>query len=325
MLAVSAILSTMLLVAVAALAPVAAKPQPVIYFLKDAEVSPGYRLPIGDGELSTLPPAPLDLVNPANNTPPSTRVIYPYASAVLPTQFAANASANTGRIHGVVAAYLFLPKSPAMQSATLNVSLVALPKDPEVPPPLGGGGDLIAWARVPLDYENTTLPNATSWVELNATDPQSMVNYTSGQLLAYGITTLYSSGLLVYLDDNVPDYLVDRTIDPEARLALRLTLENGTAISPLPAVPQPVGAGQDIVYDFALAFSLVLVPWYAPDDQLPPTQTTTTRPATTTSPGATSNPGGPSGTTTTTEAPVLPFGILVLLALGSAWLVRRRL
>jgi hypothetical protein len=312
-----------LAVAVAALvclAPLAdARSQPALYFLKDAKVTDDRRAPVGDGVLSTQPPPPIDLNNPANNTPPSVRLIFPYTDALLPTQFVANSSQNTGRLFGVIAAYLFLPKSPALQSATLNVSLYALPKDPEVPPPLGGGGDLIAWARLPLNYENSTLPNATSFVPQNVTDPQGAVNYTAAQLVAYGLTTVYSSGALVYLDDAVQDYFVDRTIDSEARLALRLVLENGTAVGPLPPQQVPIGAGQTIVYDFGLAFSLVLIPWFEQDPPQPPPpppppRTTTTSPTT-----------QPTPTTTTTKASIaLPFGILVALALGAAWTARRR-
>ncbi|MCA1819436.1 MAG: hypothetical protein LC620_05210, partial [Halobacteriales archaeon] len=169
-----------------------ARAQPATYFLKDAEVSPGHRVPIGDGDMSLLPPPPLpDPAHPENTTlQPSSRVIYPYASLAVPTQFVANASRNTGRIYGVVAAYLFLPKTPAMQSASLNVSLVELPKDKPAVPDVGGGGRVLAWGHVPLDYHNTTLPNATAFVPPNATnDPQGAVNYTAAELAAYGITT----------------------------------------------------------------------------------------------------------------------------------------
>jgi len=304
-----------------ALVPAAqARSQPALYFLKDAEVSPGHRVPVGDGELSSLPPPPLpDPAHPENTTlQPSTRVIYPYLDAVAPAQFVANASANTGRIAGVVAAYLFLPKTAAMQSGTLNVSLVVLPKDPAVPPALGGGGQVIAWARVPLDYKNESLPNATSFVDpSNATnDPQGTVNYTAGQLLVYGITTVYSSAALVFLDDAVKDYVIDVTVPTDARIGLRMVLENGSAVAPLPGVPVPVGAGQDIVYDFGLAFSLVVVPWYAPDPPAPPASTTTSRAPTSSTGPASSG----TSTSTTNASPALPvfYGTLVLVAVAMA-------
>lgn len=310
-----------LAVCLVAVAPAAeAKSKPQLYFLKDVEVSPGHRAPIGDGELSVLPPPPIDLVNPANNTPPSSRVIYPYASAVAPVQFVANASANTGRIRGVITGYLFLPKTPAMQSATLNVSLVVLPKDPAVPPELGGGGKAIAWAKIPLDYQNQTLPNATSWAPQNVTDPRGAVNYTAAQVLSYGITTLYSSGALVFLDDATRDYVVDVEVPADARLGLRMVLENGSAIPPLPGAPVPIGAGQDIVYDFGLAFSLVMVPWYEAD---PPV--TSTSPPPPPPPPTSSSGAAPSSTSSTKGSPDLPFFAVGLAAVAVAWTLRRKL
>ncbi|MFO1532674.1 MAG: hypothetical protein ABR562_03100, partial [Thermoplasmatota archaeon] len=126
----------------------------------------------------------------------------------------------------------------------------------------------------------------------------------------------------IYVAEKVKDYIVDATVDPQARLALRLVLENGTAITPLPGVPVPVGGGQDIVYDFGLAFSLVLVPWYAPD---PPVTTTSHTPAHT-APPPTSTGAKPVTTTTTTKgSPSLPVLAVGLAVVAAAIATRRRL
>lgn len=325
------ILCGLVLVALLAAPAAQAKAFPTVYYLKDAMGPNGERIPVGDGDLSTLPlPLPPDPNDPANTTRlqeqegPS-RTIYPLASAVAPVQFVANASRNTGRVYGVVYTILVLPKTPAMQNAVLNISLVALPKDPQVPPPLGGGGQVLAWARLPLNYTQSNLPNATRFVPENATSPQEALNQTRDEALAYGLTTLASWYAVAILDDSKKDYFIDATVEAGARLALRFVLENGTAYSPHPAIPPqqapiPVGAGQPILYDTFLTGSYVFVPWYTQDPAPPPPTSTSKAPSSSTSGTATSGTG-----TSSKPAMVLPFGVLVAVALVGAMMARRRL
>jgi len=349
-------LAALALAALLAAAPLAAaKPAPALYFLHDAPLAAGTPpSPLGDGIMNATPPPPLNLTDPTQDTPPSTRTILPAEQAVLPVQFVANASANTGRIYGVVIAYLFLPKSPALQSGVLNVSLVELPADPSTPPPVGGGGTPIAWARLDLSdhtasgdlpdnftdpaaaaqfvadhaqsQANGTANNVTYFAPSNVTDPAGTAAELEGKLLVTGITTVYSSGHLLYLDDAKRDYVVDHQVDPKARLALRMVLENGTSPGGLPGLPAAVGAGQDVIYDFLLAPSLVSVPWYAPDPPKPPAPPPTSHTATT-GPGPSQGGHGTSTTTTTKTkgSPGVPEVAVLAGLVGVAVAMRRRL
>ncbi|MFO1534389.1 MAG: hypothetical protein ABR586_01855, partial [Thermoplasmatota archaeon] len=261
------------------LAPAAsALPKPAVYFFRDAEFPAGTPampavsgIPSLPGELVTLSPPGLPAVNqsdPASlpatamdTDAPQTRLILPGQEMALPVMFNSNASANTGRIYGPVITLLFLPKSPTVQHGNVTAQLVVVPKGASplaVPPP----GEVIASTTFSMDAGNTTefLPNATSLVPPNPTDPQAALAYVQGQLLAYGFTTLASSYKVVFLLNETKSFIIDKAVDPESTVQMRLSLAPGS--SPLPIA---IAAGQPVAYWNILTPSFVYVPWYAAD------------------------------------------------------------
>jgi hypothetical protein len=306
------------------LAPAAqAAAQPSYLFLRDLAIpsdvpeSTVTGVPVGDGELTIIPPAPLDLANVQNNTAPQSRVILPAQDQVRPAQFVMlNTSLNTGTIFGPIIVLLYVPESPTVQSGNLSVQLVALPKD-FGPQSVGPVGDVIASASVDLTYHNTTLPDPDTLVPPNATDPQGALTYIEGQLLTYGLTELGKARYILYLDDDVKDKIVTRAVEPGTALALRFTLVPSAAPAPIPA-PLPIaqGAGQPIVYYHALTPALVYVPFYVPE----PVPTSTSGPPASTTSSSSACPGCPggSGTSSSSETQKSPSVQLVLVGLGLA-------
>lgn len=327
--------------ALLALAPAAhALPRPAIYFLHDAALpdgtppSPVSGVPLAPGELITLAPPglpPANTSDPASlpatamqTKAPETRTIQPAQDLILPVMFNSNRSANTGRIYGPVIALLFLPDTPLVQHGNVTVQLVVVPKDAS-PTALPPAGEVIASNSIDMDAGNTTmLPNATGMAPPNPTDPQGSLGYVQGQLLAYGFQELAGSYKVLFLLDSKGGLVIDKAVDAESTVQLRLSLSAGS--SPLPVA---VAAGQPLAYWNFLTPSFVYVPWYAAD---PPRATPTHTASPTASgapPGSSGHDGGSgapgSGTTTKKKTP----GIEVpLLTLGLAALVlaaRRRL
>lgn len=253
--------------------------KPTYLFLRDTPLpdgSPAPPLPIGgiavgDGELVVTPPRPLDIENPENNTAPQTRTIVPATEQIHPTQFVMlNQSLNTGHIFGPIVILLYVPESPTVQSGNLSVQLVELPPE-YAATDIGPTGRVIANATIDLAYHNTTLPDPQAMVPPDPTNTTAALAHIQGQLLFYGFTQLAKSQYVMYLDDNVPDKIVNTIVDKDAKLALRFSLLPSTNPAPLPA-PLPIaqGGGQPIVYNFALTPSLIYVPWYQDDAVTPP-------------------------------------------------------
>ncbi len=265
----------------AVLAPVAdAGSRPVYLFLRDMSFPSNPNLPrcspaptgaaVGDGELTTTAPCPLDLVGPQNNSSPQSRVVFPAVETAHPTQFVMlNQSLNTGQIFGPVLVLLYVPESPTVQSGNLTVQLVALPKTYTVSD-VGPTGDVLAGATIDLAYHNTTLPNPTSLIPPDPTNVTQAEAYIAGQLLVYGLSQVGKSQYILVLDDEVKDHYVQKTIDKDAKLALRFSLVPSPHPAPLPlGLPVAQGAGQPILYNFALMPALVYVPFYSADAPLP--------------------------------------------------------
>lgn len=334
--ALAAVALALLVVAPAA----SALPKPAIYFFRDAEFPDGTPampavsgIPFAPGQLVTLTPPglpPLNQSDPASlpstamqTQAPQTRMILPGQEMVIPVMFNSNASANTGRIYGPIITLLFLPKSPTVQHGNVTAQLVVVPKgaSPTAVPP---AGEVIASTTFSMDAGNTTafLPNATSMVPPDPTDPQGALAYAQGQLLAYGITTLASSYKVAFLLNETKSFIIDKTVDAESTVQMRLSLAPGS--SPLLV---PVAAGQPLVYWNFLTPTFVYVPWYAADPPQP-TQTSTRPPPPTFTSGP-SNGGGPSGTDSPTTTKKKTPGVEIPLAIvGLAALVlvaRRRL
>lgn len=327
--------------AILVLAPAAgALPQPSVYFFRDAQFPDGTPqapvvtgIPMAPGELVTLSPPGLPALNqsdPASlpatamdTKAPQTRMILPGQDLVLPVMFNSNASANTGRIYGPIITLLFLPKSPTVQHGNVTVQLVVVPKGTSltaVPP----AGEVIASTTFSMDAGNTTsfLPNATSMVPPNPTDPQAALAYVQGQLLAYGFTTLASSYKIAFLLNETKSFIIDKTVDKESTVQMRLSLAPGS--SPLPIA---AAAGQPVAYWNILTPSFVYVPWYAEDPpQKTPTYTTAPRPsATTSSPNGGGSPDGTdSSSTTKKKTPSIEVPLLVLGLAALALVARRR-
>lgn len=289
--------------------------KPAVYFWRDASVQ-GQKVPVGDGILSTIPPAPADLENVTNNEAPGTRMIFPFVDAAIPQQFVTiNTTNNQARIYGPILVFAFVPKTPAIANANLSFELVYLP--PGAAPT--AAGEVIGRASVAVDGGNQTLPDPTTFVPPNPGNPEEALAYIQTQLLIYGLTKLSEGRVIAFLDDDVKDYVVDKTVDANGTLALRLALEPGS--SPL---GQPLGAGQPIVYDFALTPSLVYVPWYAPDPVKTPTKTptgTATPSPTSTSPSKTITSSSSSDGKKSPDAGLVAFAAIGMLA----YALRRRL
>lgn len=332
---------TAVALALLVLAPAAsALPKPAVYFFRDAEFPDGTPampalsgIPGLPGELVTLSPPGIPAVNqsdPASlpatamdTDAPQTRLILPGQEMALPVMFNSNASANTGRIYGPVITLLFLPKSPTVQHGNVTAQLVVVPKGASplaVPPP----GEVIASTTFSMDAGNTTefLPNATSLVPPNPTDPQAALAYVQGQLLAYGITTLASSYKVAFLLNETKSFIIDKAVDPESTVQMRLSLAPGS--SPLLV---PVAAGQPMVYWNFLTPTFVYVPWYAAD---PPHTTPTYTGGPTQSHTSGPSNGGTDGNTASTsptkkKSPGVEIPLLVVGLAALVLVARRRM
>ncbi len=308
--------------------------QPVYLFLRDAALPSAPNVPpcmprpsgtpTGDGELTEQAPCPLDLVAPQNNSAPQSRVVPTAAHQVHPTQFIMlNQSLNTGHIYGPIIILLYVPESPAVLSGNLSVQLVALPSTYAVTD-VGATGDVLAGATIDLAYHNTTMPEPTTLVPPDPTNATAAAAYLAGQLLVYGLTELSKAQYIMFLDDDVKDNIVNKLISQDAKLALRFSLLASTTPAPVP-LPLPVaqGAGQPILYNFALTPALVYVPWFIADPivdpNAPPPPTTTTCPGC--SPSETPSQ---SGSSTDNQKSGAPESVFVLAVLALALFIRRR-
>jgi len=310
--------------------------RPVYLFLRDMETPPVDQVPrcspapsgapIGDGELTVVPPCPLNLVDPQNNSAPQTRVIVPASELVHPTQFVLlNQSLNTGEIWGPVVVLLYVPESPTMQSGNLSVQLVALPKTYSVAD-VGATGTVLANATIDVTYHNTTgLPQPTSLIPPDPTNVTATEGYIAAQLLFFGFTQLAKAQYILYLDDAVKDRIIHAHIDPEAKLALRFSLVPSTTPGPIPLpLPAAQGAGQPIAYDFALTPALVYVPWFKADPVPPVNPNPNPPPPPQPCYGCSSTTGGSSSSSESTHKSGAPESVFVMTVLAAALLVRRR-
>lgn len=317
------------------LAPVAqAGSTPVYLFLRDmarpdvdgvSRCSPAPSgVPGTDGELTVTPPCPLNLANPQNNSSPQSRLVVPASELLHPTQFVMlNQSLSTGHIFGPIIVLLYLPESPTVQSGNMSVQLVALPAG-YTAAEVGATGSVIAGTVVDLAYHNTTLPKPETLVPPDPTNATAAAAYLQGQLLVYGFTELAKAQYVLYLDDAVPDKIVNQQFSKDAKLALRFTLLPSSTPAPIP-VPLPVAqaAGQPIVYNFPLTPALVYIPWYTADPT-PVPQPQAPLPSPQPQPGGTTTGQGPAGTTDGTKASGAPEAVFVLGVLAAVALARRR-
>lgn len=326
--------------ALLAVAPAAsAYPKPATYFLRDSAFPSGTPdtplisgVPELPGDLVTLLPPGVPNVNTSDpgslpstvmdTDAPQTRLILPGQEQVLPVMFNSNSSANTGRIWGPILTLLFLPRSPTVQHANVTAQLVVVPKgtSPLAVPP---AGEVIASNTFSMDAGNATefLPNATSFVPPNPTDPQGAALYVAGQLELYGFTKLASSYKLAFLLNDTKSFIIDKTVPADSTVQLRLTLAKGSS-----PVLMPVAAGQPMAYWNQLTPGLVYVPWYAADPPRP-TPTYTAPPPTTYTSTPYTNHGGDTSSSAPTkkkspgvEVPLVVVGLAALVLLA-----RRRL
>lgn len=329
-----------ILACAALLAPAAqAEPRPAYLFLRDASLPSNGQVPrcspapagtpAGDGELTVQPPCALNVAAPQNNSAAQSRLIFPAAQQIRPTQFVMlNQSLNTGRIYGPVVVLLYVPESPSVQSGNLSVQLVALPKTYSVAD-VGATGTVLANATIDLRYHNNTLPQPTTLVPPDPTNATAAAGYIEGQLLVFGLTQLAKAQYVMYLDDAVPDRIINKVVDKDAKLALRFSLIPSPQPYPVPlGLPVAQGAGQPIVYNFALTPALVYIPWYAADPPIgpnpqPPGPQPNPQPCYGCPPASgTSNAGISSGAEHKSGAPEAVF-VLTVLALAAV-AVRRR-
>lgn len=328
------VLAAALLVAVA---PAQAAFLPVTYYLKDADLGP-----LAPGRLDTIAPPMLYLppTDPVNytggplqyvqdvgenmtNQGAQTRLILTAQDTVLPVQFVteANPAGGPGRILGPVLVFLVVPKTPLVQHANLSMELIMI-QNATAPLYQGGDVSVLASAEIPVDGNDTPLPDPASFIPPNSTDPQAAAAYVAGQLLLYGITTVVEGFKYAYLDDAVKDYVVDANVPDGAMLALRLKLVANDG-SPLP-LPIPDGLAQPMLYNTTLTPALVYLQFYEPDPPKPVPSTTPPHPTSSTSkPPSSSSPATESGG----GSKGIPGPVVVPLALafvGAALWSRRR-
>ena len=296
-----------LVIAMVLLAPAAvAAPQPNLYFLRDAEVGG----PAVDGLLDLAPPAPADLQNPANNTPPDARTVGP----VLPVQFVRpTGDNNTGRLLGPVIIALWAPDTQTVQEGTLLVELVEYPETASVIELEGG---VLAAIAIPIVAGNLTPPDPSGWVPPDPTDPEGSAAFIAGQALAYGLPVLLQAPYIIVMtaeDGSALDIAVAET----SRLGVRFSLGPAEGA----ALPVANGAGLVLEYDFGLAPSFVYIPWYAEDPPKTPSSSTSKTPSSTSaSSSSSSGPAEPSS-----DSPALLVGIPILVLAAVVLMMRRRL
>ncbi len=276
------------LVLLAVAGPVAALPQPSLYFLKDGALGPA-----GDGLLNaTLP----------NGTEPAARPILVGQENLLPVRFATPAGeAHPDRLYGPLFIGLWTGES-AVLNGNLTATLYELTAAGAVP---------LANASVALDLNASEAPDPTSLVPPDPTDPQAAVLY----VVAQALPLVLNPPQLLYLG------VVDIPFSEDAQFAIGFRLDAGS--SPLPV---PVGAFAQVQYDSILTPSFVYAPWYAPDPPRPtptPRPTTTGPGGTGASSPAPTTDGGGGGDDGGNGAP--GFGpLLALAALGTAFALWRR-
>ena len=307
---------TLLAVALVAAAPAAqAYAQPVFYFLKDAPgpqdqipaVPSPIPLPISiptlDANAGIMDPYDPKMPNAPNATTGKERLIVNGQDLVLPIQFVTPAGhAHPDRLKGPIFVGLWTGES-ATYMANMTATLYEIPA--------GGTPIVLAEASVNLDFNQSDVPDPTTLIPENQTDPQAIVFYEVAQVLPL---ILHPPALFVLGPIDVP-------FGNESSFAIGFRLTQGSSPVPLPA-----GAFGSIEYDGAYTPSFVYVPWYAPD---PPKPTSTPRPTTSSSTSKAGTLGGPTSDSVIVgddkDSPgfALPLGLAALLA-AAAFAARRR-
>lgn len=274
----------LLLLIILLVVPAAAASKPALYFLKDGELGPA-----GPGTLNGTAPDSLD---------PSVRPVLP-GTPDLPTAEWRLTAPPAQQILGPVLLAVW-PGPSAVGSGNLSATLYSVE---------GTTRTALASASINIDTNTSELPDPTSFIPPDPTDPESAIAHVMAQVLAMTV----QPPLLLHLGT------VNATIPAGQALSIGLYMEapdGGTA-------PLPAGVAS-IEYDGQLAPSFLYVPWHVPDPD--PTQTPT--------PTATTAPGPSTQTDTTTPGPTQtpPEGkqspavglVATVAALGAAWVARRR-
>ncbi|MEK6986121.1 MAG: hypothetical protein AABX89_07050 [Candidatus Thermoplasmatota archaeon] len=260
-----------------AAAPVAsALPAYKFYFLADTETGV-----TDDGLLQLYDP--LKPVVP-NATAPSTRVIFPVLSGVVPVQFLTDANeTHPTQLKGPFFMALWPGPSPIYEgnlTATLyeipagddplDILPVPLPiPTPILPPPIGPAPPIVlAQVSIPLAINASNLPDPMALIPPVLPDPSTdPVAYA--QYVAFYELSQVAPAILVPPKIFVAN--LDLTVNATSRIALAFTLTNEAGQT----APLPVGAFAQIQYNATLSPSYLFLPWYEEDK---PGQTLTKNP-----------------------------------------------
>lgn len=308
-----------LVVLLVALAPAAqAYAQPVFYFLKDApgpqdelpDVPSPIPLPVAVPTLAVdagvMDPYDPKAPNAPNGTTGTERLVPVGTDLLVPVQFVTPADhAHPDRLKGPIFIGLWTGKSSTYQ-ANLTVTLYEVPASGE---PIA-----IANASASLDFNESSVPEPTTFIPPNTSDPQAILFYEVAQVLPL----VLRPPMLFILGP------VDVPFGEDSSFALGFRLTQGSSPAPLPA-----GAFGSIQYNGQYTPSFVYLPWYAPD---PPRPTPTPR-QTSSFPGSSGGSGGGQSTLggggsvpgEDKDSPgfALPVSLLALLAVA-ALAARRR-
>jgi hypothetical protein len=307
-----------LVVLLVALAPAAqAYAQPVFYFLKDApgpqdeipDVPSPIPLPVALPTLAVDPgvmdPYDPKAPNAPNGTTGTERLVPVGTDLIVPVQFVTPADhAHPDRLKGPIFIGLWTGKSSTYQ-ANLTVTLYEVPASGE---PIA-----LANASASLDFNESSVPEPTTFIPPDTSDPQAILFYEVAQVLPL----VLRPPMLFILGP------VDVPFGEDSSFALGFRLTQGSSPVPLPA-----GAFGSIQYDGQYTPSFVYLPWYAPDPPRPtptPRQTTSATGSAGGSGGGQSTLGGGSVPGDDKDSPglALPVSLLALLAVA-ALAARRR-
>lgn len=317
-----------------ATAPMAsALPAYKFYFLVDTQSGS-----TDDGLLQLYDP--LKPVVP-NATVPSTRVVFPGLSGVVPVQFLTDANeTHPTQLKGPFFMALWPGPSPVYEG-NLTATLYEIPAGsdpledlplpvplpiptPILPPPLGPAPAVIlAQVSIPLAINASNLPDPTALVPPVLPDPSTdPVAYA--QYVAFYELAQVAPAILVPPKIFVAN--LDLTVNATSRIALAFTLTNEAGET----APLPLGAFAQIQYNATLSPSYLFLPWYEEDKpgQTPTKSPTVPRPTTSRPP-----PKAPATKTPTSSEVIYEnekgspdAGLLLVPALAAlVFAMRRRL
>jgi len=286
--------------------------QPVFYFLKDppsptdavppspVPVPVPVPVPTANPNDGVLDPYSRQAANAPNSTTSKERLVTPGSDVVMPVRFVTPSNAShPDRIKGPLFLGVWTGES-ATYKANLTATMYEIPKS--------GAAVAIANSSVDLDFNQSKLPDPTTLVPPNSTDPQVIAFYELAKVLP---VLLHPPALFV-----LP---VDIEFRNDSQFAVVFSLTPGDSGAPVPA-----GAFASIEYDGLVTPTFVYVPWYAPDPVRPVYQPPTYSQAPTDSYGSTSRPTSDQvivGPDKKSPGPEMAF---VLAGLGAAAVMLRR-